>query len=53
MLNIIIKAAETIRAKHKLEIDGCIDKVAFFRAKFKNDQQHVKRICKGLYKKIK
>lgn len=50
----LITFAERIRAKYFYEIDNCkFDTVGFLKAKFRHDQNNIKKICKILYKKQK
>jgi hypothetical protein len=53
MLKEVIIAAEVLRNKYKLEIEGHFNANDFFKAKFLNDQETQKRIRKNLYKKLK
>ena len=49
----LINIADIIRNKYRFEIDGCIDRNEFFKAKFQNDKHTEQVIRTNLYKKIK
>jgi hypothetical protein len=50
----LITYAERVRGKYLYEIDDCRFKAEeFLKAKFINDQNNIKKICKILYKKQK
>lgn len=50
----LITFAEQVRGKYLYEIDNCkFNTLDFLKAKFQNDQNNIKKICKLLYKKQK
>lgn len=46
----LIKHAEGVYNQYRYEIDCKLDVAMFFKDKFKNDQDNIKKLCNNLYK---